>query len=223
MELLKQGKWLCMLLVISQSVFAQNTCPTIFHRNNGNGQSGDCPGVPGSSVPEATSVTGTNYSWSNLGLSVNAKEGDIGFQFPTALAPSLEPAIKTIWIGNTIVTDRKVGPPAPYDIVSSNKRFTYCFYNNNLPNVGSLTIEFVNPQTNTTYAVCSYDGSSSLTPPSISTNPSSEAMLVFQLLQPQIVERFLINGVKTEPIFQELPMLLILFRQPRPAMREIMM
>jgi hypothetical protein len=176
MELLKQGKWLCMLLVISQSVFAQNTCPTIFHRNNGNGQSGDCPGVPGSSVPEATSVTGTNYSWSNLGLSVNAKEGDIGFQFPTALAPSLEPAIKTIWIGNTIVTDRKVGPPAPYDIVSSNKRFTYCFYNNNLPNVGSLTIEFVNPQTNTTYAVCSYDGSSSLTPPSISTNPSSETI-----------------------------------------------
>jgi len=179
MKLTKQNFILILLLLIaSMDTWGQNTCPTVFYRNNGNGQSGDCPGVPGSSVGEATSVTGTIYSWSNLGLNVADKQGEIGFQFPIALTPSFEPAIKNIWIGTTAVNDRKAGPPAPYNVFNSNKRFTYCFYNNNLPNAGSFTVELVNPQTNSTFAICSYDGVNSLSAPTIYNNPSSQSVCV---------------------------------------------
>ena len=147
--------------------FAQ-VCPIIEKRNNGNGQANNCAGANG--TPMASNFIGTEYATSFTGLT---KTGDIKFRFDGQV--NNPPAIKRIWIGSTLST-AVVGPASVPVFTDTYTAVTYCFYNVNLPTVGSYTLEFVNPQTDSIMSLCGFSGSSSepITPPAITTQPQSQ-------------------------------------------------
>lgn len=74
--------------------YGQN-CPYIEFRNNGNGQSNNCPNVNG--TPMAANFGGTPYAVNFIGM---AKTGNIRFVFPGTITNP--PAIKKIWLGSTL-------------------------------------------------------------------------------------------------------------------------
>ncbi|MGC6413187.1 MAG: beta strand repeat-containing protein, partial [Bacteroidia bacterium] len=130
---------------------ADFTCAEVDQRNNGNGQASSCPGVSGTAV--ADDVIGTSY---NVAPN-SAKTGSIRFRW--TIAPSVIPVITSVWLDG-IQSAAEVGPPSIVSTTGGYEMVTYCFYNVNLPNAGSYTLEFSNPQTGEVYGRCTFTGNS---------------------------------------------------------------
>ncbi|MGC6415316.1 MAG: FG-GAP-like repeat-containing protein, partial [Bacteroidia bacterium] len=127
------------------------TCAEVDQRNNGNGQASSCPGVSGTAVDN--DVIGTSYNV----VPSSAKTGSIRFRWTNA--PSVIPVITSVWLDG-IQSAAEVGPPSVVSTTGGYEMVTYCFYNVNLPNAGSYTLEFTNPQTDEVYGRCTFTGNS---------------------------------------------------------------
>jgi hypothetical protein len=75
------------------------------------------------------------------------------------------------------------GPPPPATVSGNFNYVNYCFYVQNMPPSGRVTLEFTNPQTGIPAFRCTYDLSGNTTAtaptdlvctPTISTNPLSQ-------------------------------------------------
>ena len=130
---------------------ADFTCAEVDSRNNGNGQASSCPGVSGTAV--ASDVIGTSYNV----VPASAKTGSIRFRWVNA--PSVIPVITSVWLDG-IQSAAEVGPPSVVSTTGGYEMVTYCFYNVNLPNAGSYTLEYSNPQTGEVYGRCTFTGNS---------------------------------------------------------------
>ncbi len=132
------------------------TCPEIDQRNNGNGQSNQCPGEGTNAI--ANSHTSTAYA----SVPTTSKTGDIVFRWTPGNEPASAPAIGNVYI-NGALTATEVGPAAPYFTQGGFVKTTYCFYGVNLPNAGTYTLEFVDPQTGASLSYCTFTGNSNTT------------------------------------------------------------
>ncbi|MFM6954064.1 MAG: gliding motility-associated C-terminal domain-containing protein [Sphingobacteriaceae bacterium] len=139
------------------------TCPEVDRRNNGNGQASSCAGVNG--TPMATNVVGTAYAT----VPTASKTGDITFRWTTL--PSDIPVITNVWI-NGVLSAAQVGPPSVTTQSGGFYKIEYCFYNVNLPNAGTYTLEFTDPQTGNVIGRCSFNGQSNISAsePTLTTN-----------------------------------------------------
>src|SRR5574343_73583 len=142
--------------VTSSNFTTLYTCAAIDQRSNGNGQASLCPGVSG--TPTNASVTSTVYA----NVPVTAKTGTIRFKYSATSLPGIIPAINRIWI-NGVQSTVQAGPPSVVTTSGADYLVSYCFYNINLPNAGSYTLEFVNPLTGDAVGRCTFDGSSNVT------------------------------------------------------------
>jgi len=142
--------------VTSSNFTTLYTCAAIDQRSNGNGQANLCPGVSG--TPTNASVASTVYA----NVPVTAKTGTIRFKYTATSLPGIIPAINRIWI-NGVQSTVQAGPPSVVTTSGSDYLVSYCFYNINLPNAGSYTLEFVNPSTGEAVGRCTFDGSSNVT------------------------------------------------------------
>ena len=138
-------------------------CPEIDRRNNGNGQASSCAGVDG--TPVATNVVGTAYATPPT----TSKTGTITFKWSSL--PTSIPVITKVWI-NGVQSVAQVGPPSVTTQQGGFYKIEYCFYTVNLPNAGTYTLEFTDPQTNTVLKRCTFDASSdaSASEPTLTTN-----------------------------------------------------
>lgn len=153
-------------------------CARIEKRSNGNGQSGNCAGVYSNAV--ADNVVGTRFA--TVSVDPLTKTGDINFKYiGTVQYPGV---ITRIWVGTTQLTSVTVGPPSPPTYGAGYTYVKYCFYGQNLPNVGVITFEYTDPQTGMPVMRCSYDGNSGdpvpspgdLCAPQIATQPTNQTV-----------------------------------------------
>lgn len=180
--------------IFSSNLFAQtldvSSCALSIKRSNGNGQSSSSPGYfPGYSQnnPVAANVVGTKYD--TVLYAPATKTGDIILYWSSTTAIVNLPVITRAWTtpaGSTTATiaSMSFGPPAPPVVSGQNYNVKYCFYNQNIPPQGTLTLEFANPQTNAPAFYCSYDlqSGASAPNPSFSCAPSITAQPVNQVL-----------------------------------------
>jgi hypothetical protein len=146
-------------LAIAQS----HTCPSMFSRNNGNGQASSCPGVSGTLV--ASNVAGTSYATVPTG----SKTADIIFEFantdPWKSAPPVITATHQTVNGTSVAINTFPGPPGVPAIQTNGRgQILYCSYagstgNGNMPNSNVVSFLFVTPGT-TNQLRCSYNFSS---------------------------------------------------------------
>lgn len=128
-------------------------CPTLFRRNNGNGQVALCASI--GSTPVAANVASTPFAnWlTTNNVDPITKTGEINFRWAGTITDL--PVITRVWIG-TSASLTVVGPP-PVPTYSNGFTFaSYCFYVGNLPNSGTMSLEFTNPATGLPYAICTY-------------------------------------------------------------------
>lgn len=170
------------VLLYSTFVFAQSmTCPIQKSRNNGNNTAACPTGTCGTAgVSKSCNVVSTTYDIPAC-CTYTSKTADIQFSFSNLTNPSAEPALKTVW-ANGAPLNFNYGPPMTFTS-SSDHSTSYCVYGVNgsaaLPTAGIITLEFVDPATNITYNMCSYDagatGSVNPVPgPSITTSPQNK-------------------------------------------------
>ncbi|MFM6953329.1 MAG: immunoglobulin domain-containing protein, partial [Bacteroidota bacterium] len=152
------------LFSISIAAFGQSfQCPDITLRNNGNNVNcaGDAGNPINSSIP------------SSFPIPTSSKQGRATLTFQSKLtdAPVISAAVNSS--GQSL--DVEFGPPSEWVATSkSTYELQYCFYKNNLPAQGFYQITFKNNSTGGVYGKCSYDGQTTLTPPTIVTQPASK-------------------------------------------------
>jgi hypothetical protein len=170
------------LLFFSASNLQANlpaTCPVMTKRNNGNGQASSCAGEPG--FPVATNVASPYNSLTSLGVTTAQKTGDFNFMWFGQTLTEM-PIIRRVWVGSTL-TNTVVGPPSKPTYNNGNTYTKFCFYKYNLPNQGTLTLEFAHPTTGAPLFLCCYNLTSgaNCTPtvscaPTINTHPASKTV-----------------------------------------------
>lgn len=129
------------------------TCTIVGSRTNGNGQANSCPNV--NATPFASNFASTSYATVPGG----AKTGTLVFRYIIAVAVTLKPyAITAVWSTNPTTTQIPVnfGPASVPVQVGADAEVTYCFYGTNLPNAGTLSFRFTNPETGTHFNICSF-------------------------------------------------------------------
>ncbi|MDP4246771.1 MAG: hypothetical protein Q8932_13065 [Bacteroidota bacterium] len=132
-----------------------SSCASVGSRANSNGQANNCPNVSGTAY--ASNFNGTIYAT----VPVLSKTGTLQFKY-TGSNPSLSPfAITRVWLTNSGTTLQTIpfGPAGVPSISGGTTQVNYCFYGNNLPTVGTLSLELTDPQTGSVWGICSYDAS----------------------------------------------------------------
>lgn len=167
------------------------SCAEIVKRSNGNGQASLAPGdfrpLSTQNNPVAANVVGTSYQL--IPFLPPVKTGDIHFKWISSTSISKVPVITRVWItavgsATPVLSNIWFGPPSAVTPAAPLYYVDYCFYNNNLPNAGILTLEFSDPQTGIPAFRCSYDlGSNSSAPiqpvncsPTITTQPANQVL-----------------------------------------------
>ncbi len=131
------------------------TCADVGSRANSNGQATSCPNVSGTLY--AANFVGTSYAT----VPAQAKTGNLQLKYAGA-SISLKPfAITRIWQTNPTTTLLTVpfGPAGVPSLSGTDIVVSYCFYGNNLPSLGTLSLELTNPETGVVWGICSYDAS----------------------------------------------------------------
>lgn len=159
------------------------SCPVMAKRNNGNGNSGVCAALFGN--PVASNVVGTPYATvlSRNNLTASNKTGNFTLVWFGQIITEA-PVITRVWVGTTL-TNTVVGPPSPITVNNGNSYVDYCFYRYNLPNQGTLTLEFANPKTGAPISRCCYDiqtNASCATPAAVSCAPTISTQPVNKFL-----------------------------------------
>jgi hypothetical protein len=175
--------------VLSFVSFAQNSCPSIDKRNNGNGQWSSAPGDFRPSYtqnnPVPTNINGTKYQ--KLTVNPSSKAGELVLNWANLDVNNL-PVITKAWYTNTSNSTSALstvfGPPSV--AIPGETKATYCYYGANLPTTGTLTLEYSDPQTQLPIYICAFNlanNQSVATPnitaayPKITTHPASIAVL----------------------------------------------
>ena len=182
------------LTIISFTLFNQasagvdvTTCPVVEKRSNGNGQAslaaGDFRPAYSQNNPVAANVVGTTYNY--VTQVPSSKTGNWNFYWASSTTITNLPVITRCWIAKS-ATDPSIlspivfGPPPPPTLVGNRYYASYAFYVQNMPNIGIVTFEFTDPQTNQSLFYCSFDLSSNNSTtktiscaPSITTQPLS--------------------------------------------------
>lgn len=164
-----------------------STCPVVEKRSNGNGQAslaaGDFRPAYSQNNPVAANVVGTTYNY--VSQAPSSKTGNWNFYWASATTITNLPVITRCWIAKSaldpsILSPIVFGPPPPPTLVGNRYYASYAFYVQNMPNIGIVTFEFTDPQTNQSLFYCSYDLSSNgpttktiSCAPSITTQPVS--------------------------------------------------
>lgn len=133
------------------------TCADVSSRANSNGQTNSCPNV--AATPYALNFVGTSYAT----VPATAKTGNLQLKYAGALS-SLKPyAITKVWQTNptTTVLPVSFGPASQPAVSGTDIVVNYCFYGNNLPAIGTLSLELTDPETGIVSRICSYDASCS--------------------------------------------------------------
>ena len=169
-----------------------STCPVVYKRSNGNGQASLAPGdfrPAGYSQnnPVANNVVGTPYQY--VYQNPASKTGNFNFYWDAATPIVNLPVITRCWAAPNISTTATLspivfGPPPPPTVVGNRYYANYCFYVQNMPNIGVVTFEFSDPITNEPLFYCTIDlssnNSTSQPPincaPTVTTQPSSVAL-----------------------------------------------
>ncbi len=195
MRLLHSFLVLTILLSVSYSVYGQTPlssigCPVIDKRSNGNGQAssaaGDFRPTYTQNNPVAPNVTGTSYQL--VPYNPQSKTGNFNFRWDATAVVTNLPVISRVWttpVGSetAVLSPIKFGPPPPLYTAGNFKYANYCFYVQNMPNAGRVTLEFLDPITNAPVFWCTYDlgtGLSAAQPtnfscgPTVTTAPSSQ-------------------------------------------------
>ncbi|CAN5735621.1 hypothetical protein BH10BAC3_BH10BAC3_31100 [soil metagenome] len=180
-----KGLIVALLFLSSLQLFAQPldvaTCADIVKRSNGNGQAsaaaGDFRPQSTQNNPVAPNVTGTIYQ--PVPFLPSVKTGDIHFKWYSLSSITNVPVISRVWLtasGSTtaVLSNIQFGPPTVVVSAAPNYYVDYAFYNNNLPNTGTLTLEFTDPQTSIPAFRCSYNlqSNGAATSPTINCSPT---------------------------------------------------
>ncbi len=179
------------------------SCPTMVKRSNGNGQANAAPGDfrPQSTQnnPVAANVIGTSYQL--VPFLPTTKTGDVHFKWTSNTPLASIPVITRVWLtaegsNSAVLSNIKFGPPSAVVPSAPNYYIDYCFYNNNMPNQGRVTLEFSNPQTNTPAFTCSYElrANISTTTPVIDCAPTINTQPVNQVLCGSSSATFSVNA-----------------------------
>jgi hypothetical protein len=175
---------------ISQTPLSSIGCPAIDKRSNGNGQAssaaGDFRPTYTQNNPVAPNVTGTSYQL--VPFNPQSKTGNFNFRWAATAEINYLPVISRVWttpVGseNAVLSPIKFGPPPPLYTAGNFKYANYCFYVQNMPNAGRVTLEFLDPQTNSDIYWCTFDlgtGASAPHPTNFSCAPSITADPVSQ-------------------------------------------
>lgn len=177
-------------LAFINSVYAGvdvTSCPVVEKRSNGNGQAslaaGDFRPTYSQNNPLAANVVGTSYNY--VTQAPSSKTGNWNFYWASATTITNLPVITRCWIAKSaadpsILSPIVFGPPPPPTLVGNRYYASYAFYVQNMPNIGIVTFEFTDPQTNQSLFYCSFDLSSNggvtktiSCAPSITTQPVS--------------------------------------------------
>lgn len=195
MRLLHSFLVLTVLFTVSYGVYGQTPlssigCPVIDKRSNGNGQAssaaGDFRPTYTQNNPVAPNVTGTSYQL--VPYNPQSKTGNFNFRWDATAVVTNLPVISRVWttpVGSetAVLSPIKFGPPPPLYTAGNFKYANYCFYVQNMPNAGRVTLEFLDPITNAPVFWCTYDlgtGLSAAQPtnfscgPTVTTAPSSQ-------------------------------------------------
>ncbi len=177
----------------AQTPLSSIGCPTIDKRSNGNGQASSAAGnfsPAGSSQnnPVAPNVTSTSYQL--VPYVPSSKTGNFNFRWDAAAVVTNLPIISRVWITpvgseTAVLSPIKFGPPPPLYTAGNFKYANYCFYVQNMPNAGRVTLEFLDPQTNSPVFWCTYDlgtGVSAAQPTNFSCGPTVTTAPVSQTL-----------------------------------------
>jgi hypothetical protein len=150
---------IAILMVAAGSSMAQypTSCADVGSRANSNGQASSCANVSGTLY--AVNFVGTSYAT----VPALAKTGNLQLKYGGA-SLSLKPfAITRVWLTNPATTLLSVpfGPAGVPAVSGTDIVVNYCFYGNNLPPAGTLSLELTNPETGVVSGICSYDASCS--------------------------------------------------------------
>lgn len=151
-------------LITTAAMAQSHSCPSMYARNNGNGQASSCPGV--NNTPIAANVVGTSFATVPTG----SKTADIIFEFASTDAWKSNPPVitavhQTVGVSSTPVNTFP-GPPGVPAVQSNGRaQVLYCSYtgatgNGNMPNANVISFLFATPGTGDQIR-CSYNFSSS--------------------------------------------------------------
>jgi hypothetical protein len=166
----------------SQTPLSSIGCPSIDKRSNGNGQAssaaGDFRPTYAQNNPVAPNITGTSYQL--VPFNPQSKTGNFNFRWPVATTVVNLPVITRVWttpVGSetAVLSPIKFGPPPPIITSGNFKYANYCFYVQNMPNAGRVTLEFSDPQTDSPVFWCTFDlgtGVSAAQPTNFSCGPT---------------------------------------------------
>ena len=165
--------------ILSQGL-STNSCPEIEKRNNGNGQAA---AAAGNFTPftqnnlVAPNVVGTQYQ--NVPYDPSSKTGNYNFKWASVTPITNLPVVTRVWTTNTsgvtILSPIVFGPPPPSYFQGGAYYANYCFYVQNMPPAGRVTLEFTDPQTSIPAFRCTYDlqsGSPASEPAGLSCTPT---------------------------------------------------
>ena len=156
-----------------------SSCPTIDKRSNGNGQASSAAGTFPTyfTNPVAANVSGTSYQTVNF--DPTTKTGNINFYWDSSIPVVNLPVITRVWVTASGATSGtlsaiKFGPPPPPTVVGQRYYASYCFYVQNMPPAGKVTLEFTDPQTSIPAFRCTFDlqNNNTTTEPSITCSPT---------------------------------------------------
>jgi hypothetical protein len=152
---------LSLLLTFSFVVaYSQSTCPDVDKRNNGNGKWSSAPGDfrPTYNQNNSVSANFVGTQFEKVNVNPNLKSGELTLKWDN-LDVSKTPAITKVFhtdaSGKTVVLPTVFGPAAP--TVKGEDKAIYCFYGDNLPNSGTLSLEFTDVKTSIPMYYCSFD------------------------------------------------------------------
>lgn len=155
------------LLILTTTVITKAQCPTSSDFGNKTNLNKKCPGASqGPSIDP--DFTGGPYA----SVPGTQKQGDLTLVWSSNQNPT--PAIQSFYVGTTLAGQG--GPASTLTQNGSNYEAEYCMYGGtSIPNNGTVTFFFVDPQQDTALYSCSYTKSnqnlSSLTQPTINTQP----------------------------------------------------
>lgn len=174
----------CVTFLFATQAIAQHTCPTMYARNNGNGQSSQCAGVSG--TPVATDMTG---SWATV--PTGSKTADVNWKHNVTDAWYTNPPVIVAVYSTANNTSTKLNSyPGPAGVPTSGQGVQYCFYtgstgNGNMPNAGIISFRFATPTNVSDYLVCTYDfGNSNATianPATVNVSPLDVKFIGFDI------------------------------------------
>ncbi len=178
-------------------------CPTMVKRSNGNGQASSAPGdfrpQSAQNNPVAANVIGTSYQL--VPLLPTTKTGDVHFKWTSNTPLSSIPIITRVWLtaegsNSAVLSNIKFGPPSAVVPSAPNYYIDYCFYNNNMPNQGRVTLEFSDPQTNMPAFTCTYElrANGNTTAPVVDCTPTINTQPVNQILCGSSSATFSVNA-----------------------------